>query len=522
MHSERISVSLCFFLLWRGYSLKSIVNSKEMKEIDNYSIQTIGIPSSVLMERAAMSISDAIMRDNRISIQSNILCCAGAGNNGGDAIAVARILHCYGYNTRVFMAGKTEKQTFETRLQLNICQKLGIAIEENLILSNIDVVIDGFFGIGINSMIRAPFDIYIKQINEWHQSKSNHVIYAVDMPSGISADHGRVMGEAICADVTVTFGYKKCGLVLYPGRKYAGSIFVSDIGFPKEALAANHVKGIAIEEKDLAILPERPSDSNKGSFGKVLIIGGKKNMSGAAYFAGAAAYRSGAGLVRILTPEANRIILQTLLPQAMIDIIEETDDDKITKLISWADVIVAGPGIGTEMPSTNIIRKFIEWSDKPLVMDADALNLLSNHPEWYEKLKQRCIITPHMGEMARLTGLSIEELKADRAKACSEFAKKHQIICILKDSSSVISDGKTVCYNETGNQGMAKGGSGDILAGMTGAIAAVNFDLFSTGCISAYIHGAAGDLASKEKGSHSMTADDLLDGLNCFFKKYKL
>lgn len=502
--------------------MKSIVNGKEMKAIDGYSIQTIGIPSPVLMERAAVSVAEEIMKEKRVGKTSDILCVAGAGNNGGDAVAVARILHCYGYQTRVCMLGQPDKQTRETKLQLEICKNLQIPVEEVLELENADVIVDGLFGIGINSPVRAPFDQYIRKINEWHQDSAVRLIYAVDMPSGISSDNGQIMGEAIEADVTVTFGYKKCGLILYPGRSFAGKTIVEDIGFPAEALQANPPAGIAMEEADLALLPQRKADSNKGSYGKILLIAGQKNMSGAAYFAGAAAYKTGAGLVRILTPEANRVILQSSLPQAMINIIEETDDVKIDEMIHWCDVIIAGPGVGIEEKTAALIGKFIDRSAKPWVIDADGLNLLAKHPEWYEKLKGRSIVTPHMGEMGRLTGLTVGELKADRAKACREYAKAHELVCIMKDSCSVISDGNLVCYNETGNHGMAKGGSGDVLAGITAAIAGQGADLFYAACLSAYIHGAAGDIAAAESSYHAMTTDDLLDSLRVFFAKQGL
>ncbi len=502
--------------------MKRIVNGKEMKAIDSFSIGTIGIPSPVLMERAALSVAEEMMKEERIGKEADILCCAGAGNNGGDAVAIARILHCYGYQTRVFMAGKPEKQTDEVKMQLKICRNLGIAIQDSLMLEQADVVVDGLFGIGLNSPVRTPFDLYIREINAWHQSAGGRLIYAVDIPSGISSDNGQIMGEAVCADVTVTFGCKKCGLVLYPGRTYAGKTIISDIGFPKEALEANVPQGIVMGEEDLTLLPERKPDSNKGTYGKVLLIAGQKNMSGAAYFAGAAAYRMGAGLVRILTPEANRVILQTLLPQAMINIIEETDDEKVDEMIAWCDVLVAGPGIGTEETTAALLHTFIERSHQPWILDADGLNLLAKHPKWYDGLKNRCIVTPHIGEMARLTGLTASALKADRAAACLNFARAHEVICVMKDSSSVISDGHTVCYNETGNHGMAKGGSGDVLAGMIGAIAAQGADLFYTACLSAYLHGAAGDLAAAKKSHHGMTADDLLESAGLFFKNHGL
>ena len=236
-------------------------------------------------------------------------------------------------------------------------------------------------------------------------------------------------------------------------------------------------------------------------------------MSGAAYFSGRAAYSAGAGLVRILTPEANRIILQSQLPQAMISVWEEMDETQWADTLSWADVMVIGPGVGTEAVMAERIQKALAESRCPVIMDADGLNLLAQHEEWYPMLAERAVLTPHMGEMSRLTGNSIGELKADRAKAALDFAEKHRVICVLKDSSTVVSDGKGLYFNQTGNHGMATGGSGDVLAGIIGALAGAGAPLFDAAYMGVFLHGSAGDAAAARFGMRGMTSVEIIEGL---------
>ena len=280
----------------------AVVTGKEMKMIDNYTIQTIGIPSLVLMERAAWSMVQRILSE--IETSTCILSVCGAGNNGGDAIAVARILYGMGYKASIFIAGEPEKWTDETKKQIQIARNIGVPEYNELDLSSVRMVVDGLFGIGFSSDVREPYAGMIRQINGWKKTNQHAQIWSVDIPSGVSSDTGQILGVAIDADYTVTFGYKKRGIILYPGRDLAGQCFVEDIGFPRSAEKIHKIKGFSMDMKDLSMLPFRKNDSNKGDYGKILIIAGSKNMSGATYFSGKAAYTVGAGLVRILTEEA--------------------------------------------------------------------------------------------------------------------------------------------------------------------------------------------------------------------------
>ncbi|MEE1243599.1 NAD(P)H-hydrate dehydratase [Frisingicoccus sp.] len=497
--------------------MKAVVTGSEMKTIDTYTIQEIGIPSLVLMERAALSMAEHMKAV--IGKEDPVLCVCGAGNNGGDGVAVARILFSQGYKTAIYMAGPPEKWTEETKKQIQIARNTGVPEYNELDLKHIRIVVDGLFGIGLSKNVRPPYDRMIDKINVWKKNHEQRKIWSVDIPSGLSSDTGQVLGCAVKADYTVTFGYMKCGMILYPGRELAGTCFVKDIGFSSAALEKNRPEGFLCNLQDLNDLPERRSDSNKGDYGKILVVAGSKNMSGAAYFSGYAAYAAGAGLVRILTPEANRIILQTQLPQAMISVWEEMTDEQLKSIILWADAVVIGPGIGTAEVTAERIRKILPLVKCPMVIDADGLNLLAKHREWYDFLGKDVIVTPHMGEMSRLTGKGIDELKADRARAAKAYAKEHGIVCVLKDSSTVVSDGTSVFYNQTGNHGMATGGSGDVLSGIIGAYTGSGVDSFRSAYMSAFLHGCAGDEAAKGFSARGMTSVEIIEGLIQVLKK---
>lgn len=500
--------------------MKEVVTAAEMKKIDRYTIEEIGIPSLVLMERAALSI--VYLMKKKLTKSDRILCVCGAGNNGGDGVAAARILFSQGYHAAFYMAGIQEKWTEETKKQIQVARNVGVPEYNELDLTHIRVVVDGLFGIGLASDVRKPYDKMIERINEWRSQKEDRQIWAVDIPSGLSADSGQVMGCSVQADYTVTFGFKKRGLILYPGRGFSGRCFVEDIGFPVKALKDNPPLGFTYNVQDFEQLPFRKSDSNKGSYGKILIIGGSKNMSGASFFAGQAACFTGAGLVRILTEEANRLILQTQLPQAMISVWEEMDDIKLDELLEWADSLVIGPGIGTGKDMSVRVENILKKIQCPVVLDADGLNLLSEHPEWYRYLPEGAILTPHMGEMARLSGENISVLKADRGAWAQKFALEHRIICVLKDSSTVVSDGEKVFFNESGNHGMATGGSGDILAGIIGTLSGEGMAPFDAACMGVWLHGCAGDESAEKNSARGMTALEVLEGIRRVFKTIEL
>ncbi len=492
--------------------MEYILNASEMKECDRYAIEEIGIPSLVLMERAALAVVDEIL--NRYPNPGKILVICGSGNNGADGFAAARLLRERGCEADLLFAGHEASLSEECRTQREICQRLRIpefscSDRPEPDLDRYDLILDALFGIGLSREISGFCKDLIRSVNQCRAVKA-----AVDIPSGVCADNGAVLGCAVHADLTVTFAARKIGHLLYPGTEYCGQVICRQIGIP----VPNDRKTTAPDFRDLAHLPVRPGYSNKGSFGKVLLIAGTEGMSGAACLAGLAAYRTGCGLVRIYTPECNRIPVQTLLPEAVVTVYHQEEDavTGLEALCRWADTVAVGPGIGTGQISEQILERLLEVWDGPLVLDADALNLLSARRDLLAGLKSRripAILTPHIGEMMRLTGSTKEQLLSGLIESCTGFARKYSLICVQKDARTIVSDGARVCINESGNNGMAAGGSGDVLTGLLASLLAQGMPPFAAASVGVYLHGLAGDRAAAKLGRHGMIARDLADSI---------
>lgn len=499
--------------------MKYLLDHKEMKAVDMYSIQKIGIPSLVLMECAALKVAQHIRE--KINVHTRVIAVSGTGNNGADAVAAVRILHNAGFDTGVIFVGHQDKISEELKKQKEIIRNLGIPEynRSDICLTEDDWLLDGIFGIGLTREIQGEYFDVIQWMNHCPAK-----ICAVDIPSGIFADNGQILGCAVQADMTVSFGYMKKGLILYPGASYAGTIYIEDIGFAKGAKDAAAPKTVMLEKEDIkTFLPKRMNWSNKGTYGKLLVIAGAVNMCGAAVFSGKAAYQTGVGIVKIMTPEENRLIIGQSVPEA---ILETYNDDKTLALslqeqIDWADAIVFGPGIGKQTHVHQMLEYLLTKQTKPLVIDADGLNVLSEHKEWLENHKCPVIITPHLGEMARLTGKTIQEIKNNLQATCEVFARQYHVTCVLKDARTMISDGEGLTFmNTSGNTGMSTGGSGDVLAGIIGGLVCqmhliqkmpeecCKYTLVAA--LGAYIHGLAGDEAKKVCGTYGLLASDII------------
>ncbi len=490
--------------------MKYILNSAQMQKCDANTMEGYGVPSAVLMERAAMSVA-AEITDKYADPSSNILIVCGTGNNGGDGLAAARLLYLKGYDVTVLFPGDEEKCSVEAGRQLGICRNYGIRIVTKLPDTTYDVIVDAVFGIGLTRDLGGIYREIIEGLN-----KKNAWKVAVDIPSGISADTGKVMGTAFEADLTVTFGFAKIGQIIFPGAAYAGKLVVKDIGIDEKSMADVCPIAQMSEPADLALLPQRSADSNKGTYGKVLIFAGSYNMSGAAAFCARAAYRTGAGLVRVVTDMKNREIIQTLIPEAILATYDDMTDIElfVSEQLGWADSIVIGPGIGQSKQAVEMVHAVLKGANVPCLLDADGLNILSGHLEWLEDTSAQLVVTPHPGEMARLLHTSVEVIKNDLIKAAKDFALLSHAVTVLKDARTVIctSDGN-IWINTTGNHGMATGGSGDVLSGVIGALLGQKTDAARATVLGVMIHGMAGDAISKYTGMTSMTASDLAEGI---------
>lgn len=484
------------------------VNAAQMKAADQYTIQKLEVPSLELMEHAAQACVQ-VLEDEKIDL-SHVCVVCGSGNNGGDGFAIARILQNNRYSVETFCVGNPEHYTEETQEQMHRLQECGGKITYGMPQEDsYSVIIDAVFGVGLSRKVEGRYRQVIEQMNRMRGTK-----FAVDIPSGLSATTGCILGCAFKADYTVTFQLKKIGLELSQGRTMAGRVIVPDIGISTDSICEDQ-EIVRTAGKDIyrKMLPDRPEDSNKGTYGRLLVIAGSKGMAGAAYLNAHAAYMTGAGLVRIYTSSDNREILQTLLPEAIITTYEEYNKEELLSLLTWADSVCIGSGLGMSRLSEKILKTVIEYVKVPCLIDADGLNLLAENNNYLNQMaERRFVITPHMKEMSRLTGISVEELKADRIQILKDFISRYRITCVLKDSRTLIaSEEKGIRMNLTGNSAMAKAGSGDVLAGVISGWMVQGKEAEDAAELGTYIHGLSGDLAKFEKGVYSVMARDLIE-----------
>lgn len=494
------------------------MTQKQMQDLEMHSIHNVGIPSLVLMERAALAVTEQVK--NYVDKSEPVVVICGKGNNGADGVAVGRLLLQLGYGVSIVTIGNVDKSSKEYQVQENIAKNMGMYFcdWQEWEPTQSEWIIDGIFGIGLSRTIEGEYEELIRKIENTY----NDQIISIDIPSGISADTGKILGVAIKARYTVTFGYEKAGLYLNQGRRYSGEIHVAEIGFSGESV--EQVTGgtsSIIEEIDLCKIPSRREDGNKGTFGKVLVIAGSVGMSGAAYLCAAAAYRMGAGLVKILTVEENRQILQMQLPEAIVRGYTEDDVEEIVKEeCQWCTSVIIGPGLGQGAYVKTLIKTvlkeiFVSSVRCPIVIDSDALNTIANYPKLEKYYGPHIIITPHMKEMSRLTQTTIEELKADPISQARKYSKKHKITCILKDFVSVITNEREETYlTINGNSALAKGGTGDVLTGIIGGLTCIGLSGIDAGAFGSYLHGRAGSLASQKCGKHGVIASELLEYLD--------
>ena len=509
--------------------MQYITNRDEIQAIDRYTIEEIGIPSMVLMERAAMAVV-RVLEDyaEELSLAQvhpvSALIVTEGGNNGGDGLAIARMLSELRYEVTVWQIGGVQHETEQYTAQKHILNQMGIpvvsgsseAILQQIRQTRYDIIIDAIFGVGLTREIVSPQKDVIDILNQTGGLKC-----AVDIASGIDSTTGRVLGTAFHADVTVTFGAMKLGHIFGEGADYSGDVLVADIGFPVQAFRQNLPRCYTYDREDMMLLPARKKNGNKGTFGKVAVIAGSKDICGAAILAATSAYRTGCGLVEVVTHLNNREAIQKKLPEALLQVYDSVEQavDYVRKAEEWADILVIGPGIGLQDIGIAMVQEVLRGK-KPLILDADAITILSEHPEFKQSgIDSRdgrfnVVITPHMKEMERISGIPIGQLKQQPVQSACHMAGQGYI-CVLKDARTVVAEpDRPDCYiNLSGNDGMAVGGSGDILTGVIAGLYAQGLPLPEAARLGVYIHGLAGDAAEEQCGHYSMIAGDILDGL---------
>jgi len=495
-----------------------IAYGSQMREMDAKTSEEYLIPSIVLMENAAGAVFEACLK--KAEKKTRFLCVCGGGNNGGDGFAVARLLYIKGISVAVLFLGKEEKLKGDALINFNAIKKIGVAIcvdaeKTQEMLEKCDVVVDAIFGTGFSNEPREPQASVIRAINE-----SGKYVISVDIASGVDSETGHASAFSVNADETVTFEMAKVGNVLYPGAQNCGKLTVAQISIPPAVSDSIDIKIEAIDDYEAGkLLPARKKRSNKGTYGKLYVFAGSKNMFGAAFLCCKAAYKTGCGLVYSCVVNENLERIQINLPEAVACPVQSVDGKFCpesvyeTDALKNATVIAVGPGIGKGSKVTEFVQRLLSEAQGPCLIDADGLNAIEDR-EVLKKMKHIPVITPHPGEMSRLTGKSIKEILDDTINTAVDFAKEYNCVVLLKDARTVIAspDGR-VYINMTGNSAMAKGGSGDVLSGIIASLMCQGMDAFSAAALGAYIHGRSGEIASESLGMYSVLAGDICDNI---------
>ena len=436
--------------------MKELVTAEQMRRSDAFAIEHQKMPSQVLMERAALAVAEEVLLHQN---PGKILAVCGTGNNGGDGVAAARILRLRGYDAEIFPVGDREKYSEGMRTQMEIAGNYRIPVVKNPVFAEYTVIIDAVFGTGLSRLAAGVYKEVIDRINESHVP-----VVSVDIPSGIHTDTGAVLGAAVQAAATVTFAFEKPGLFLPPGCLCAGKIHTAEIGVTG-CFRDGERRYYRMEQKDLFPFLRRDPMGNKGTFGKILIAAGSREICGAALLCSEAAFRSGAGMLRAVTEESNRLPFLMKLPEAMLTLYREGDPlpgKALEDALKWADLVLAGPGIGTSSTARDLVSRLLRDSSVPVVLDADALNLIAQEPALLKQAKISTAVTPHLGEMARLTGKSISALKENLPAAAADFAESFHTVCVLKDARTVVASPEgAVFINSSGCSALATAGSGE-------------------------------------------------------------
>ncbi len=498
-----------------------LVSNKEMQAIDTWAQAKLGIPGIVLMENAARGSVEVLK--NYFDLEGlNVLIVCGKGNNGGDGMAIARHLKNNGANVKTIILARYNELKGDALTNYQILKKSRIEVIEATTARKLiqifnreryDCIIDAIFGTGFKGRVEGIYCEAIELID-----KSDAFVFSVDIPSGINGDTGRFENTSVVADATVTMCLPKRGNFLFPGRTFCGDLHIVDIGVPYSLINKGYPR--VTEYNDIfGIIPPRKPDGNKGTFGQILIIAGARGFSGAAIMAARSCLRIGAGLVRLASPqgimkdlESKLVeIVKVPLPQTPAETISLRAIDTILSLLSKTDVVAVGPGITTHKETAEFLIRLLKYIKVPLIIDADGLNILSKSSEIFSRLKVPFILTPHPGELSRLTGLSIEKINAERIDIARKYAKKFGGVLILKGAPTVIAspDGE-VYVNPTGNSGLATAGSGDVLVGMIAGLLGQGVSAIKAAVAGVFLHGLCADLLTKDSNEYSLIASDLI------------
>jgi NAD(P)H-hydrate epimerase len=508
-----------------------LVTAAQMQSLDRRAIHEAGIAGAVLMERAGAGVVAALAGRYGSPKGKSVTVLCGKGNNGGDGFVIARLLRRGGARVRVVLTTEEKGLTSDARTMYRRFVRLagravvstcrtGTGIEDAL--RGADFIVDALFGTGLTHAVTGLHQEVIDAINACAGTRRIPVI-AVDLPSGLHADSGAILGTAVRADLTVTFGLPKVGLYTGAGIDRTGSVTVADIGIPPAYVESLDTPLSVIEVREIAaLLPARRPSGHKGQFGHAGIVAGSPGKTGAAAMAARAALRAGAGLVTVATPTGVSGALDAKLLEAMSVAMPETDAhtlglEALEPLVSFANsrtAVALGPGLSTHSDTVTLVHRLLPRLDVPVIIDADGLNAIAVKLDVIPRTKREPVLTPHPGEMARLTGESAQAINNDRIGTAARFAARHHAVVVLKGARTVVAhpDGRAaVC--PTGNPGMATAGTGDVLTGVIAAFLSQSLAPWDAARAAVYLHGLAGDRAAARVGPVGMIAGDVIDEL---------
>lgn len=493
-----------------------LVTAKEMKALDVQAQNDYAMPGILLMDNAAQAVAEAVHEALTALEGERVVIFCGGGNNGGDGLGAARWLQSYGVSVRAFVVGAAlDAVQGDAALELAMFTKAGgrveaLSTEDDWVLAELaaskaDVLVDALLGTGFHGELEGDVLRACELLNN-----SEKYILAVDIPTGVNADNGAVCEQAVRADHTVTMALVKTGLLLYPGREYCGDIELADISMPVKLVEEYKSDKYRLTDEIVReLLPLRKANAHKGDAGRVVICAGSLGYTGAAALASDAAVKAGAGLVSLYTPLSSRDVLAIKLTEVMVHgllermpgILGGGAASDVASSAEAADVLAIGPGLGTSESTQEAVRTILQKITTPVVIDADALTALAGHTEILAAMQAQKVLTPHPGEMARLTGLEIAEIEADRINVAKKYAEEWQAIVVLKGAPTVIGcPNGTVYVNSTGNSSLATGGSGDVLTGIIAGLAAQEISLQEAAICGVYLHGLAAELTGIDIG----------------------
>ncbi len=495
---------------------------EEMRQCDLRAIKTYGIEDMLLMENAGNAVYYLILKHMGKISNKKFIVFSGPGNNGGDALVTSRKLFSNGAEVKIYLMCSPEKYSGSARMNYEIANKIGIPMEEfvgdnalmEFTIEHADAIIDGILGTGISRNIAGKYADAIRIINN-----SGKIVFSVDIPSGINGNNGRIMGSAVHADYTATFGLPKIGNIIYPGYEHCGKLYVSHISFPPANCEESNVK---IEINTPVQITLRKRDGHKGTFGDALFVAGAKKYYGAPYFSAISFLKTGGGYARLATAKSVVPFVGTEGREIVFYPLEETESgtiayaslDEILDVVDIVDFVVIGPGISLNESTQKLIRDLIPRINKPLLIDGDGLTALASGLKTLKERDEKTVITPHPGEMARLLKLNVSEVMKEHIVKIRNFAKKYSTVVVFKGAHTRIAmpDGK-VYINMTGNSGMATAGSGDVLTGTIAAMYGLGLNFENAVRMGVFVHGLAGDIASEYIGEDGLTARDIMEYL---------